>query len=59
VRPDRGPVQERHAELDPARLRDAGRPELADVIMDGTVVRAHHKAAAAKDPMRLGGGSAW
>src|SRR3954447_18007104 len=25
-----------------ALLRDAGRPELADVFMDGTVIRAHH-----------------
>ena len=28
-----------------AYLRDAGRPELADVFLDVTVVRAHHKAA--------------
>src|SRR4051812_21458727 len=35
-----------------AHLRDAGRPELADVFVDGTVVRAHQKAAGAqKDPM--------
>ena len=30
------------------RLRDAGRPELAEVLMDGTVVRAHQKAAGGK-----------
>src|SRR3954470_14867889 len=31
-----------------AHLRDAGRPELADVFVDGTVVRAHQKAAGAR-----------
>jgi len=29
-------------------LRDQGRPELGEVFLDGTAVRAHHKAAAAK-----------
>jgi transposase len=29
------------------RLRDAGRPELGEIFMDGTVVRAHQKAAGA------------
>jgi transposase len=29
------------------RLRDAGRPDVAEVVLDGTVVRAHHKAAGA------------
>ncbi len=29
-------------------LRDAGRPDLADAMLDGTVVRAHAKAAGAK-----------
>jgi transposase len=31
-----------------AHLRDAGRPELAEVFLDGTVVRAHQKAAGAR-----------
>jgi|SRR6185312_2053402 len=31
-----------------AILRDAGQPELAEVFLDGTNVRAHHKAAGAK-----------
>jgi transposase len=31
-----------------ARLRDAGRPELADVFVGGPVVRAHQKAAGAR-----------
>ena len=31
-----------------AILRDAGRPELGEVFLDGTNVRAHHKAAGAK-----------
>lgn len=31
-----------------AHLRDAGRPELAEVFLDGTSIRAHHKAAGAK-----------
>lgn len=31
-----------------AWLRDAGRPELAEVFLDGTSVRAHQKAAGAK-----------
>jgi transposase len=35
-----------------ARLRDAGRPELADVLMDGTVIRAHQKAAGARGGRR-------
>ena len=30
------------------RLRDTGRPELAEVMLDGTVVLAHAKAAGAK-----------
>jgi transposase len=30
------------------RLRDAGRPELGEIFMDGTVVRAHQKAAGAR-----------
>jgi len=30
------------------RLRDGGRPDLAAVMLDGTVVRAHPKAAGAK-----------
>src|SRR3954447_7163159 len=30
------------------RLRDAGRPDVAEVFMDGTVVRAHQKAAGAR-----------
>src|SRR3954452_21335089 len=29
-------------------LRDAGQPELGEVFLDGTNVRAHHKAAGAK-----------
>jgi transposase len=29
------------------RLRDAGRPDVAEVFLDGTVVRAHQKAAGA------------
>jgi transposase len=29
-------------------LRDAGRPDLAEVMLDGTAVRAHQKAAGAK-----------
>lgn len=29
-------------------LRDAGRPDLAEVMLDGTSVRAHAKAAGAK-----------
>ena len=29
-------------------LRDAGRPELAEVFLDGTSVRAHQKAAGAR-----------
>jgi transposase len=32
-----------------ARLRDAGRPELAEVFLDGTVARAHQKAAGARE----------
>ena len=36
-----------------ALLRDAGRPELADVFVDGTVIRAHQKAAGGR-----GGGRA-
>jgi transposase len=39
-----------------AHLRDAGRPELADVSMDGTVVRAHRKAAGAPEKILWGGG---
>jgi transposase len=31
-----------------AVLRDAGQPELGEVFLDGTSVRAHHKAAGAK-----------
>ena len=31
-----------------AILRDAGQPELGEVCLDGTNVRAHHKAAGAK-----------
>ena len=31
-----------------AILRDAGQPELGEVFLDGTNVRAHHKAAGAK-----------
>src|SRR5687767_10312445 len=31
-----------------ALLRDAGRPELGEVFLDGTSVRAHQKAAGAK-----------
>lgn len=31
-----------------AMLRDAGQPELGEVFLDGTNVRAHHKAAGAK-----------
>lgn len=31
-----------------ALLRDRGRPELAEVFLDGTSVRAHQKAAGAK-----------
>ncbi len=31
-----------------AHLRDAGRPELGEVFLDGTSVRAHQKAAGAK-----------
>jgi transposase len=31
------------------RLRDAGRPELGEIFMDGTVVRAHQKAAGAPE----------
>jgi transposase len=31
-----------------AFLRDAGRPEVGEVFLDGTNVRAHHKAAGAK-----------
>lgn len=31
-----------------ARLRDAGRPELGEVFLDGTSIRAHQKAAGAK-----------
>jgi transposase len=31
-----------------AVLRDAGQPELGEVFLDGTNVRAHHKAAGAK-----------
>src|SRR3954454_12506597 len=37
-----------------AHLRDAGRPELADVFMDGTVVRAHQKAAGARKKIPCG-----
>jgi len=29
-------------------LRDAGHPDLADVMFDGSSIRAHHKAAGAK-----------
>jgi transposase len=31
-----------------AHLRDAGRPELGEVFLDGTSIRAHQKAAGAK-----------
>lgn len=31
-----------------AHLRDRGRPELAEVFLDGTIVRAHQKAAGSK-----------
>jgi transposase len=31
-----------------AALRDRGRPDLAEVFLDGTIVRAHAKAAGAK-----------
>lgn len=31
-----------------AALRQAGRPDLAEVFLDATSVRAHHKAAGAK-----------
>ena len=31
-----------------AYLRDAGRPELGEVFLDGTSIRAHQKAAGAK-----------
>jgi transposase len=31
-----------------AMLRDAGQPELGEVFLEGTNVRAHHKAAGAK-----------
>ena len=34
------------------RLRDAGRPDLGEVFLDGTNVRAHHKAAGAKGGRR-------
>jgi transposase len=37
-----------------ASLRDAGRPELGEVFLDGTSIRAHQKAAGAKG----GGGGA-
>ena len=30
------------------RLRDGGHPDLADLFLDGTSVRAHQKAAGAK-----------
>ena len=33
-------------------LRDAGRPDLGEVFLDGTNVRAHHKAAGAKGGRR-------
>ena len=35
-----------------AVLRDAGQPELGEVFLDGTNVRAHHKAAGAKGGRR-------
>lgn len=35
-----------------AYLRDRGRPDLADVMLDGTSVRAHPKAAGAKGGRR-------
>ena len=35
-------------------LRDTGRPDLATVMLDGTVVRAHPKAAGAKKGARAG-----
>jgi transposase len=35
-----------------AVLRDAGQPELGEVFLDGTNVRAHHKAAGAKGGSR-------
>ena len=44
IRWSRAGVWERVFEI----LRDAGQPELAEVFLDGTNVRAHHKAAGAK-----------
>ena len=44
IRWSRGGVWERAF----AHLRDAGRPELAEVFLDGTSIRAHQKAAGAK-----------
>src|SRR5919199_827286 len=35
-----------------AILRDAGRPDLGEVFLDGTSVRAHHKAAGAEGGRR-------
>lgn len=35
-----------------AFLRDAGRPEVGEVFLDGTSVRAHQKAAGAKGGRR-------
>ena len=35
-----------------AVLRDAGQPELGEVFLDGTNMRAHHKAAGAKGGSR-------
>ena len=43
--------------------KPGGRPRSTDMrrLLDGTSIRAHHKAAGApkKDPMRVDGGSAW
>jgi len=44
IRWSRAGVWERVFEI----LRDAGQPELGEVFLDGTNVRAHHKAAGAK-----------
>ena len=35
-----------------AALRDAGAPDLGEVFLDGTSIRAHHKAAGAKGGRR-------
>ncbi len=48
IRWSRGGVWERAF----AALRDAGAPDLGEVFLDGTSVRAHHKAAGAKGGRR-------